>query len=93
MWCALQPWTKGETRAVMQPLNFAVLSTMAAMFALQGIYSGALLGPLVTAVLCSIGAAQLGILVFRHIGDVEFRWLLIALMLVSGAVLMTRSWT
>lgn len=91
LWCTLQPWTKGETRAVLQPLNFTVLTVMAGIFAARGVYTGALLPHLALAVCCSLIAAQLGIATFRRISDIAFRWLLIAMMSLSGAVLLLRT--
>ena len=90
MWCALRPWTKQETRAVLQPFNFAILAIMAGVFAWRGLYEPALLAKLAVALVLSLCAAQLGLLTFRRIGDTTFRWLIIGLMLFFGASLMVR---
>ena len=39
MWCALRPWPKAETRAVLQPFNVTVLALTTAALALKGAYT------------------------------------------------------
>lgn len=90
MWCALRPWPRHETRAVLQPLSFTLLLVMTAVFAWRGVYTPELMQKTAFAIALSISAAQLGIFAFRRVSDTAFRWLIIALMLVSGASLMLR---
>lgn len=90
MWCALRPWPRHETRAVLQPFNVVVLALTAGMLALKGAYTREVLLALVVAVPVSILAAQAGLAVFRRLPDAAFRRLLIALTFVSGAVLLLR---
>jgi len=91
MWCALRPWPRHETRAVLQPYNFAILLISALALALRGAYDSTTLLALVVAVPVSIIAAQVGIVVFRRLSDSAFRWLLIALMFASGLLLLLRT--
>ncbi|WP_424929304.1 sulfite exporter TauE/SafE family protein [Amaricoccus tamworthensis] len=91
IWCTLHPWTKRETRAVLQPFNLTILAVSAVILAFQGTYDAAMLQAILIALCVSVTAAQLGIFAFGRIGDVQFRWLLIILMFVSGAVLMSRT--
>ncbi len=90
MWCALRPWPKRETRAVLQPFNMAVLTISAVLLALRGAYTPEVLGAMAIAMVVAISAAQAGIMVFHRLGDHRFRRLLIGLMFVSGAVLGVR---
>ncbi len=90
MWCALRPWPRHETRSVLQPYNFVILTVSLITLAVQGAFTPAVLRDIVIALPVSIVAAVLGILVFRRISDIQFRWLLIALMLVSGLALGAR---
>ncbi|GAW36705.1 sulfite exporter TauE/SafE [Roseovarius sp. A-2] len=90
MWCTLRPWPKSETRAVLQPFNVTVLTLTAAALALQGAYTRETLIYLALALPLSIGAAQIGIAVFKRLTDTGFRRLLIAMTLVSGAVLLLK---
>ncbi|NCQ25142.1 MAG: sulfite exporter TauE/SafE family protein [Rhodobacteraceae bacterium CG17_big_fil_post_rev_8_21_14_2_50_63_15] len=90
MWCALRPWPRHETRAVLQPFNVAVLGLTAGLLALQGVYGRETLVHLALAIPVSIVSAQGGIMIFRRLSDDAFRRLLIALTFVSGTVLMLR---
>lgn len=90
MWCAMRPWPKSETRAVLQPFNVLVLGFAAANFAWRGAYSGQTLLLIAIALPAAIIAAQGGIMIFKRLDDGVFRRLLITLMLVSGCVLALR---
>ncbi|SFO40787.1 hypothetical protein SAMN04487859_14310 [Roseovarius lutimaris] len=90
MWCALRPWPKAETRAVLQPFNFVVLGLTAGLLALRGAYTRETLIYLALAVPVAVVAAQIGIAIFRRLPDAVFRRLLIVMTFVSGAVLLLR---
>lgn len=90
MWCALRPWPRHETRAVLQPFNVAVLGLTAGLLALQGAYGRETLITLALAIPVAILSAQGGIAIFKRLSDDAFRRLLIALTFFSGAVLMIR---
>ena len=90
MWCALRPWPRHETRAVLQPFNVVVLALTALMLALKGTYTRDTLTYLALAVPVAILSAQAGIAVFKRLPDAAFRRLLIAMTFVSGAALMLR---
>ncbi|MES0883958.1 sulfite exporter TauE/SafE family protein [Roseibium sp. SCP14] len=90
MWCALQTWTKSETRAVLQPFNVAVLGLAAITFFFKGFYSGENLLFLAIALPVAMISAQVGISVFKRLDDATFRHLLVILMFVSGVVLIIR---
>lgn len=91
IWCALRPWPKAETRAVLQPFNFVTLVIMASVFAARGTYTAELLPKLAVALLSSLLAAQLGVFAFRRLSDAQFRWLIVGLMTLSGAALLART--
>ncbi len=90
MWCAMRPWPKAETRAVLQPFNVTVLALTAATFALRGAYTPDTFVLIAVALPVSILSAQAGITAFRHLPDPLFRRLIIGLMLVSGGALLLR---
>ncbi|WP_281858377.1 sulfite exporter TauE/SafE family protein [Litoreibacter halocynthiae] len=90
MWCAMRPWPKSETRAVLQPFNVIVLGVTALVFAINGTYTGQTLTYIAMALPVTMIFAQIGISVFKRLTDDQFRRLLIAMMLVSGLVLMAR---
>lgn len=90
MWCAMRPWPKAETRAVLQPFNVVVLGVTAAVFAYQGAYTVETLTHIAMALPVTMIFAQIGITVFKRLTDHQFRRLLIAMMLLSGLILMAR---
>ena len=90
MWCAMRPWTKGETRGVLQPYNMAILGGAMTLFAIQGIYDHQTLWLLLWILPSAIIGSQFGIALFRWLNDDQFRRLLILIMLVSGIVLTAR---
>lgn len=90
MWCAMRPWPKAETRAVLQPFNVVVLGVTALAFAVKGAYSAQTLVYIVIALPVTMIFAQIGITLFKRLTDDQFRRVLIAMMLVSGLILMAR---
>ncbi|UWQ95462.1 sulfite exporter TauE/SafE family protein [Rhodobacteraceae bacterium M385] len=83
MWMSLRPWTKFETRAVLQPFNMVMLITTVTLLYLRGAYEGAGMALLIT-IPTGLIAAQIGIAVFRRLSDTAFRWVLILLTLAMG---------
>lgn len=90
MWLALRDWTKGQSRAVLQPFNVVVLGVAAALLAVDGAYDRAALTRIAIVLPATLVATRLGIIVFRRLSDSQFRRLLIVLMFVSGAALLVR---
>ena len=84
IWLSLRPWTKGETRAVLQPFNFAVLgATVVSLFVLGAFDQSAFKALLLTLPI-GLVFAQVGVFVFRRLSDTGFRRLLIMLTLFMG---------
>jgi len=90
MWCAFQPWTKSEQRAVIQPFNVLILSISAVVFAASGYYSSQAVLLILTALPITLASAQIGIWAFKRISDDQFRRLLVAAMFVSGVVIVAK---
>lgn len=90
MWCAMRPWPKGETRAVLQPYNVGILGMAVALFAQQGLYDRETLLLIAMALPTTIIGALLGIRLFHHLNDTQFRRLLIGVMFASGVALALR---
>lgn len=88
MWCAMRPWPKGETRAVLQPYNVAVLGLAVVFFATSGLYTRDTLLLIALALPATLIGAQLGLALFRRLNDTQFRRLLIGLMFVSGSLML-----
>lgn len=90
MWCAMRPWSKAETRAVLQPYNVVILGTAVVLFAMHGIYDRQTLLLVALALPGTLIGAQLGIALFHRLDDSQFRRLLIGVMFASGVVLAAR---
>lgn len=88
MWCALRPWSKTETRAVLQPYNMVILALAALMFLLRGQYTWGVVQQLLLALPISLLSAQLGLALFKRLTDSQFRRMLIMLMFGSGIILL-----
>ena len=84
MWLSVRPWTKAETRAVLQPYNVAILSTTVCLLFFKGAYDRTALTALLITLPIGLLAAQVGIAVFRSLSDTAFRRLLILLPLLMG---------
>ena len=90
MWCAMRPWPKAETRAVLQPFNVAVLGLTLVVFAIKGAYTWEIIMLIVIALPVTMIFAQIGITIFKRLNDSQFQRLIIALMFLSGIILMLR---
>ena len=87
MWCAMQPWTKGETSAVLRPFNMVILAIAITMFAWHGFYSRETLIMMAIALPATIISAQFGIAVFKRLTDQQFRQLLVWVLFASGILM------
>jgi len=90
MWCALRTWTKTEQRSLLQPFNMIVLSVATVLLFLKGAYTTTVLSNLMLVVPTALVGSFIGIFVFKRLNDNQFRRLLIALMLVSGLILLAQ---
>ncbi|WP_342723507.1 sulfite exporter TauE/SafE family protein [Bradyrhizobium sp. B097] len=90
MWCALQPWTKSEQRAVLQPFNVLILAISAAVFCASGYYSAQTVPLILIALPITLIFAQIGIWTFKRMTDDQFRRLLVGLMFASGVILVAK---
>ena len=79
MWCALQPWDKFETSAVLRPYNVVILTLVFVWYLAAGHVSMA------TWIYTALGVAS-----FRRLSDELFRNVLVALMLVSAFSILAR---
>ena len=90
MWCAMQPWTKGETSAVLRPYNVVILTIATAIFAWQGYYTLETLSFMLIALPATLVSSRIGVAVFHRITDSQFRRLLVWLLLIAGTTLACR---
>ncbi len=90
MWCAMRPWPKSETRAVLQPFNVTVLGLAMAVFAVKGAYGWDSFLLIVIALPVTMISAQIGISAFKRLNDDQFRRIVILMMFVAGTTLLLR---
>lgn len=90
IWCTLQPWTKSEQRAVMQPFNVLILGIAAVVYAISGYYSSQSVPLILIALPITLISAQVGIWAFKRLSDDQFRRLLVSLMFLSGLVIVAK---
>jgi len=88
MWLSMRDWSKAESRAVLQPYNVAVLSLSAIMLAFSGAYTRNTLLLIGIALPATMIAAQMGIRTYDCLSDTQFRRLLIAMLMLSGIILL-----
>jgi len=90
LWLSMRPWSKAQTRAILQSYNFVLLSMTVILLAWHGAFNKTTLSAMLIALPVGLIAAQLGIVVFRRVSDDQFRRLLILLCLLCGVGLLLR---
>ena len=90
MWCALRPWPRNETRAVLQVFNQVILTASAILFAWRGLYTPQVLLMAAISLPVAVIAAQAGIVIFRRLSDDLFRRLLIWTLFGAGILIALR---
>lgn len=90
MWCAMKPWTKHETSAVLRPFNVTVLGIASAVYFFKGYYTQETLFFMLAALPITLIFSQLGVFCFRKLTDTQYRCVLVAMMFLSGASLLIR---
>ena len=87
IWTALRGWSRDEQRGVFQPFNAAMHVFALCGFASRGLLTGAV-GLLVLICLPPVFAgAWAGVRLYEHIDEALFRRIVLALLLVSGLML------
>jgi len=90
MWLSMRDWAKEKTRAVLQPYNITILGLSAIALALDGAYDRETLVTTLIALPATLIAAQIGIWAFARLSDNQFRRLLVAMLLLSGVILLAK---
>lgn len=90
IWLSMRGWPRGETRAVLQSFNLAILLFAICGLALKGAYDRETWTAFAVVLPAGVVAAQAGIFVFRRITDAQFQRLLILLCLCLGLGMLLR---
>lgn len=90
MWCALQPWDKFQTSAVLRPYNVVILTLAFVWYLVAGHVS--FMTWIFTAIAFPVTLifSRLGVATFRRLTDTMFRNVLVALMVVSAFSILAR---
>ena len=90
IWSQLRGWAKDQQRAVFQPVGVATFAMSAAWLGGQGSISPDVLRLFVVALPVLLAGTWLGLKLYGKLNEVQFRRLVLILLLVSGAVLLIR---
>jgi uncharacterized membrane protein YfcA len=87
IWCNLRGWSKEVQRMIFQPVAVAVFLMSALWLGAKGTITADTAKLFVIGLPCVIIGTWLGLKLFGHIDEAMFRRLILALLLVSGAML------
>jgi hypothetical protein len=90
MWSAMKIWSKSETRAVLQPFNIVILGVTGVVLLFRGVYTLETMTHIAVALPVALFFAQTGIALFKRLTDDQFRQLLVAMMFLSGTILLAK---
>ena len=90
-WVQLRGWPRNEQRGVNQPYNMAILATALASAALTGLLDRTWLIWAAIALPVSLLGTRLGLVLYRRVTDVQFRFIVLLVLGLSGAVLIATS--
>jgi uncharacterized membrane protein YfcA len=90
IWSQLRGWPKDQQRAVFQPVGVATFAMSAAWLGGQGSISRDVLRLFVVALPVLLAGTWLGLKLYGKLNEVQFRKLVLVLLLASGAVLLFR---
>jgi uncharacterized protein len=90
MWAAMRGWTKDESRSVFQTFNLSILAAALLAHALTGLLTAEVGRAVLAALPGTIAGAWIGTRAYRRLSDRWFRDIILALLCVSGALLI---WT
>ncbi|MGN6749265.1 MAG: sulfite exporter TauE/SafE family protein [Xanthobacteraceae bacterium] len=90
IWSQLRGWAKDQQRAVFQPVGVATFAMSAAWLGGQGSISPDVVRLFVVALPVLLAGTWLGLKFYGKLNEIQFRRLVLVLLLVSGAVLLFR---
>lgn len=92
VWTDIRGWTKEQRRSVLQAFNFSILSVALLSHAVSGLLTREVAWATAAALPGTIGGAWAGARLYRRLGDRGFQRVVMALLLVSGLILIATSW-
>ena len=88
VWCNLRGWSKDEQRAVFQPVAVAIFAMTALWLGGSGMLGGDTLRLFAVGLPAVLAGLWLGLKLYDRLDETGFRTLVLALLLVSGLVLL-----
>lgn len=85
---SFSPWSKVQTRGVLQPFTMAVVRATVCLLFLKGAYDTITLYALIVTIPSGLLGAKIGLFVFGMLSDTLFKRLLIAMKLLMGSAIM-----
>lgn len=90
IWSDIRGWAKDERRSVIQTFNITILVVALASHALSGLLTADVGTATLAALPGTIGGAWAGGQIYRHLGDLGYQRVILALLFVAGLVMI---WT
>jgi uncharacterized membrane protein YfcA len=90
IWCQLRGWPKDQQRAVFQPVGVATFAMSAAWLGGQGAISRDVVWLFGLGLPALLAGTWVGLKLYDRLDDVQFRKVVLILLLASGAVLLFR---
>jgi uncharacterized membrane protein YfcA len=90
IWCGLRGWSKNEQRAVFQPVAVGIFIMTAAWLGAKGALTADILRLFLYGLPALFAGTWLGIKLYGHLDEAGFRKVILAVLLVSGVVLMVK---
>ena len=90
IWCQLRGWTKDQQRAVFQPVGVATFAKSATWLGAQGSMSREVILLFAIALPASLVGTWLGLKLYGRLDEVQFRKIVLILLLASGIMLLLR---
>ncbi|MFB9263135.1 sulfite exporter TauE/SafE family protein [Bradyrhizobium erythrophlei] len=87
IWCGLRGWSKAVQRTIFQPVAVAALLMTALWLGVRGTVTTATAKLFVMGLPCVMAGTWLGLKLFEYVDEAMFRKIVLALLLVSGALL------
>ncbi len=91
LWCTLRGWDKDAQRAVFQSFNLTMLAATLMVYAAGGLLTIDTLRLFAIAAPTMLVPTLLGARLYRRIGDIGFRRVVLVLLLASGVVLLVNT--
>jgi uncharacterized membrane protein YfcA len=88
IWCQLRGWTKDQQRAVFQPVGVATFAMSAAWLGGQGSISREVIWLFAVGLPVLLAGTWLGLKLYGRLDEVQFRKIVLILLLGSGVVMM-----